>query len=47
MLSGGHQQQMQFSNLGTAKIEGTATHFMKMLTDGGKGEKIPNYIIGE
>jgi hypothetical protein len=31
---------------GNRKIEGTATHFTKMLTGGGEGEKIPNYIIG-
>jgi hypothetical protein len=32
---------------GNSKIEGTAIHFTTLLIGGGKGEKIPKYIIGE
>jgi hypothetical protein len=36
-----------FSNRLLSTIEGTATHFKKLLIGGGIGEKMPNYIIGE
>jgi hypothetical protein len=36
-----------FQQFGKSNIEGTAAHFRKMLIDGGKGEKIPKYIIDE
>lgn len=32
---------------GNSKIEGTTTHLTKMLIGARKGEKMPNYIIGE